>query len=218
MPFTTKNICFLFVSETARSKPDQTLEALQAVIEPYSRILTSTDVVEAVQLILTTTIHAIFLLDPKVSDDNNCLLWPHLNQYVLNGGTVIIGGWRWREVSNADGDGLFIHIFLLPWRFGELIDEPLKVEITLFFGQRLISNIIDNDREDLLPMIEYETSGKLLSCVQDGSMIYVPTGQGLEHCMTCMGANRSGGSLCYIGDSEMSDETKRVYCWILGIV
>lgn len=71
-------------------------------------------------------------------------------------------------------------------------------------------------RVDLLPVLEYETTGRPMMNVDEQYKVYV-TGQGLGECMSCIHFHESGGSIAYIGDDEMNGTTLRTYEWLIGV-
>jgi ribonuclease BN (tRNA processing enzyme) len=210
-------VVFLFVSGTVLYEPDANLDALESALEPRSFVLKSNEAAtDAIPSIPLLNPRAVVLVDPNLTENDNLGLWAQLRQYIWNGGTVIIPGWKWTELPDGHSDSLFEHIFFLPWRFGEPITEPLEVVMTPDYSTRRNLKLAYSGRMDVLPVPEYETRGRPMMNVDEKSKVYV-TGQGLGECMSCIYFYESGGSIAYIGDTEMNEATIRTYQWLMGV-
>lgn len=197
-------------------EPDTNLDALETALEPRAHVLRTNEAAPLLPSIPLLRPRAVVLVDPQTTENDDLDLWAQLRVYIWEGGTVIIAGWKWEKPLDVHSNSLFGGIFFLPWRFGESVTEPVKVEMTPDFSSKRNLKLTHSGGRDVLPVLEHQAQGRQLKNVDEHEKVYV-AGQGSAECMSCIRLYSSGGSVAYIGDTEMNEATKRTYKWLIGM-
>ena len=203
--------------------PNPAITPLLTFFDLYAAVDVS-DGDNALILLSSNVYHAVILVDINIVDIIFLPLWAAVRSYVDNGGRAIVSGYLAFGMPLEEASQVFSRIFFLPWVFAEPLHPAHTIKLTPRFERKRTSAALRYGNMESLPFMEYEARGMLLADVEEGLGVYVPKeGEFEEECITCTVDYRYGGSVSYIGDlgaseGEMTDRTRRVWAWILGMI